>query len=81
MLLVPQLAVHGGHHARAAHGIPDGLLDVPHDEPRVDPVDVQPRERDAALPAGFTPHGCRLCEVPSDADELYDRLLPEQRMS
>jgi putative YpdA family bacillithiol system oxidoreductase len=78
---MPHVDVHVCDDAGAAYGIPDGMRLVPHDESRLDPVDVLARERDTALPAGFEARRGGMRQVPSDRDELYAVLLYKQRMS
>jgi hypothetical protein len=53
---------------------------VPYDERRMGAVDVQPRKRDAQVPAGQQAHERGVREVPSNGDKLHGCLLPEQRL-
>ena len=66
--------------AGSAHGVPDRLLDMPHDQPGVDAIDVQSRKRSPPLPAGQSSQERRMHEVSPDPDELHRCLLPEQRL-
>ena len=78
---MPYDAVHVGDHACAAHGIPDGVCLMPHDEPGMGPLDVQSRICNAQVSAGQQAHDCALRQMSSDCHELHPVLLPEQRMS
>jgi hypothetical protein len=65
------------NHTSAAHGVPDRVRYVPYDKPGVEAVDIQSRNRNAEVPAGYQAPERGVREMPSECGELHAVLLPE----